>query len=58
MFLVALLECEHIIVVNSNGEILSRIKDIMDNHRTEIVSKFGAIISGLVKKEVATALKP
>lgn len=31
---------------------------MIDNQRTEIVSKFEAIISGRVKKEVAMALKP
>ena len=42
----------------ANEEMLRSIKLMMDDQQTEIVAKFESIISELVKKEVATALKP
>ncbi|CAB1422910.1 unnamed protein product [Pleuronectes platessa] len=42
----------------ANEEMLRSIKVMMDDQRTEIVAKFESIISELVKKEVATAIKP
>ena len=42
----------------ANVEMLRSIKVMMDDQRAEIVAKFESIISELVKKEVATALKP
>lgn len=43
---------------NANEEMLCSIKEMMANQCTKIVSKFEAIISELVKKQVATALNP
>lgn len=43
---------------SANEEMLRSIKVMMDDQQTEIVRKFESIISELVKKEVATALKP
>lgn len=43
---------------DANEEMLHSIKVTMGDLRTEIVTKFKSIISGLVKKEVPTTLKP
>ncbi|KAL7381309.1 hypothetical protein ABVT39_003699 [Epinephelus coioides] len=42
---------------SANEEMLRSIKVMMNDQQTEIVRKFETIISELVKKEVATALK-
>lgn len=42
---------------SANEEMLRSIKVMVDDQKTEIVAKFESIISELVKKEVATALK-
>lgn len=42
----------------ANEELLRSIKVMMDDQRTEIVAKFESIIVELVKKAVATAIKP
>lgn len=44
--------------LDANEEMLHSITVMIDDQRTEIVTKFESIISELVKKEVATALKP
>lgn len=46
------------VLSEANDEMLSSIKAMMDDLRTEIVTKFEAIVSASVKKEVASALIP